>query len=166
MRSKEKQDDKQQALSRKKKGSINSSKSRKAVSKLAGKIRDRRQDYLHKKSMQLVSENQVICAENLSVKKMMKNKRLARSIADAGWGTLLQFLQYKSEWYGRQFVQIDRYFPSSKLCFHCKNIYDKLSLSDRIWTCPTCGTPHDRDTTAAVNIKEEGLRAYLRSSIG
>ena len=148
----------QQDLSRKKKGSANRAKARRALGKISGKIKDRRMDALHKLSKQLVSENQVICAEDLAVKKMMKNKHLARSISDAGWGTLLQFVKYKSEWYGRQFVQIDRYFPSSKQCSHCKGINEALTLSDRIWECPHCNVPHDRDITAAINIKEEGLR--------
>jgi putative transposase len=156
----------QQALSRKKKKSANSSKAKKVISKLTGKIRDRRLDYLHKKSDALVNENQVICAEDLSVKKMMKNKRLARGIADAGWGTLLQFLKYKSNWYGRQFVQIDRYFPSSKQCYHCKTINETLSLQDRIWICPKCNTLHDRDVTAAKNIEEEGLRQINWYTVG
>ena len=149
---------KQQALSRKKKGSSNRNKAREAIGKLSAKIRDRRIDYLHKKSTALVNENQVICAESLDVKRMMQNKNLARGIADAGWGTLLQFLKYKSEWYGRQFVQIDQFFPSSKQCSHCKKINEALSLSDRIWTCSGCNTLHDRDVTAAVNIEKEGLR--------
>lgn len=148
----------QQALSRKKKGSSNRSKVKKTIGRLSGKIRDRRIDYLHKKSTALVNENQVICAEKLDVKKMMQNKHLARGIADAGWGTLLQFLKYKSEWYGRQFVQIDQFFPSSKRCAHCKKIHEALSLADRIWTCSGCNTTHDRDVTAALNIEEEGLR--------
>jgi putative transposase len=105
-----------------------------------------------------VNENQVICAETLDVKKMMKNKSLARSIGDAGWGTLLQFLKYKSRWYGRQFVEIDPFFPSTKQCCHCKEIHPALTLKDREWTCPHCHVKHDRDVSAAVNIREEGLR--------
>lgn len=156
----------QQAHSRKTKGSINSHKSRKAIGRLSGKIRNRRLDYLHKRSTALVSENQVICAESLDVKKMMKNKRLARSISDAGWGTLLQFLKYKSSWYGRQFVQIDQYFPSSMKCLHCKQINGALQLEDRLWICPVCNTKHDRDVTAAKNIEEEGLKQINWSTVG
>jgi len=97
---------------------------------------------------------------------MMKNKRLARNISDAGWGTFLSFLKYKSEWYGRKFVQIDRYFPSTKQCSHCKGINEALTLNDRIWTCPKCNTEHDRDVTAAINIKEEGLRQINWYTVG
>lgn len=157
---------KQQALARKKKGSSNRKKARIELSKISGKIRDKRLDTLHKTSKALVNENQVICAENLDVKKMMKNKKLARGIGDAGWGTLLQFLKYKSEWYGRQFVQIDRYFPSTKQCSHCKGINEALTLNDRIWTCPKCNTDHDRDVTAAINIKEEGLKQINWCTVG
>jgi putative transposase len=156
----------QQALSRKKKGSSNRSKARKAIGRLSSKIRDRRVDYLHKKSKALVSENQVICAEKLNVKGMMKNKHLAQRIADTSWGTLLQFLTYKSAWYGRQFVQIDPFFPSTKQCSHCKHINGDLTLADRMWSCPICNTEHDRDVTAAINIEEEGLRQIQWCTVG
>ena len=156
----------QQALSRKTKGSSNRRKAIKVIARLSGKIRDRRIDYLHKMSTALVRENQVICAESLNVKGMIKNKKLARGIADAGWGTFLQFLKYKSEWYGRSFVQVDRFFPSSKQCSHCKIINEALQLSDRIWICPACNTEHDRDITAAVNIREEGLRLIQWCTVG
>jgi putative transposase len=156
----------QRAFSGKKKGSANAHKSRRVISKLCGKIRERRIDYLHKKSRTLVNENQVICVENLAVKNMMKNRRLARGIADSGWGTLINFLKYKCGWYGRQFVQIDRYFPSSKQCFQCKKINEALTLSDRLWRCSYCNCEHDRDVTAANNIKEEGLRLINWSTVG
>ena len=113
-----------------------------------------------------MSENQVICAEDLNVKKMMKNKHLARGIADAGWGTFFQFLKYKSDWYGRRFVQIDRYFPSSKQCHDCKTINEDLSLADRTWICPQCHIEQDRDITAAKNIEEEGLKQIGWSTVG
>jgi len=156
----------QQALSRKQKGSSNRTKARKAIGRLSGKIRNQRLDYLHKKSKALVSENQVICAESLNVKGMMQNKRLAQRIADTGWGTLLQFLKYKGEWYGRRFVQIDPFFPSTKQCSDCKLINNNLTLSDRIWICPTCNVEHDRDITAARNIEEEGLRQINWYTVG
>jgi len=148
----------QRALSRKTKGSSNRTKARMRVAKLSGKIQDIRKDTLHKQSRKLVNENQVICAETLDVKKMMKNKKLAREIGDAGWGTLLQFLKYKSAWYGRQFVEVPQFFPSTKQCSHCKGINQSLTLEDRVWMCPHCSTQHDRDVTAAINIREEGLR--------
>src|SRR5262249_27246015 len=148
---------KQQSHARKKERSANRHKCRKAIAKLSGKIRDKRRDYLHKKSTTLVNENQVICVEDLPVKNMLKNRHLSRSIADASWGTLIQFLKYKCQWYGRQLIQIDRYFPSSKQCCHCKTV-NRLTLSDRLWRCISCNKEHDRDITAAINIKEEGLR--------
>lgn len=156
----------QQAFSRKIKGSINFHKARKAIGTLCGKIRDSRTDYLHKISTKLVNENQVICIEDLAVKNMIKNKHLSRSIGDAGWGTLVRFLKYKSVWYGRTLVQIDRFFPSSKQCCHCKTIHNELKLLDRVWYCVQCNKRHDRDITAAKNIEEEGLRQINWSTVG
>jgi putative transposase len=100
----------------------------------------------------------VIAVENLNVKKMMKNKNLSRSIADSAWNTFLRFLEYKSEWYGRIFVKIEMFYPSSKTCNDCKSVKADLQLSDREWTCEKCGVLHDRDTNAAENILEEGLK--------
>jgi len=156
----------QQALSRKNKGSSNRGKAQRRIASLCAKIKDRRMDYLHKRSRQLVNENQVICAENLSVKNMIKDKRYARGIADAGWGSFLQLLKYKSQWYGRQFVQVPRFFPSSKQCSECKKINQALTVSDRMWVCPGCHKQHDRDITAAMNIEEEGLRLINWSTVG
>ena len=156
----------QRSLSRKTKGSANRTKAKKVVGALLAKVRDRRLDYIHKMTTALVNENQVICAETLSVKKMMKNKRLARSIGDAGWGMFLQFLEYKCAWYGRTFVKIDRFFPSTKLCNECKNVNEALTLKDRVWICPCCNLFHDRDLTAARNIEEEGLRQISWSTVG
>jgi len=156
----------QRAFSRKKKGSNNANKGRKNIAKLSAKIRDQRVDYLHKMSTALVSENQVICAENLKVKNMMKNKHLSRSIGDAGWGILLRFLDYKCAWYGRQFVQTDSYFPSSKQCSCCAVLNASLRLCDRVWTCHACHAEHDRDINAAVNIREEGLRCLNNHTVG
>jgi putative transposase len=156
----------QKAFSRKIKSSINFHKARKAIGTLCGKIRDSRTDYLHKISTKLVNENQVICIEDLAVKNMIKNKHLSRSIADAGWGTLIRFLKYKSDWYGRELVQINRFFPSSQQCCHCKARHKDLKLSDRRWRCTRCGSEHDRDVTAAKNIAEEGLRQINWSTVG
>lgn len=156
----------QKALSRKTKRSINFHKARKAIGRLCGKIRDARKDYLHKISTKLVNENQVICIEDLAVKKMIKNKNLSRSIADSGWGILIRFLKYKSDWYGRVLVQVDRFFPSSKQCCGCKAIHKGLKLSDRTWRCIRCNEEHDRDVTAAKNIEEEGLRVINSSTVG
>jgi len=156
----------QKALSRKIKGSINFHKARKAIGQLCGKVRDSRTDYLHKISTKLVNENQVICIEDLAVKNMIKNKHLSRSIADAGWGILVRFLKYKSDWYGRQLVKIDRFFPSSQQCCDCKTLHKQLKLSDRVWRCVHCHKEHDRDVSAAKNIEEEGLRQINWSTVG
>ena len=116
-----------------------------------------RQDFLHKLSTRLIRENQAVCVEDLNVKGMLKNHKLARSISDAAWGEFLRMLSYKSAWYGRQMVKIDRWYPSTKTCGECGTTGHKLSLSDREWTCPDCGTTHDRDVNAARNILTAGL---------
>jgi putative transposase len=147
----------QKALSRKKKGSNNRHKARLKVAKVHAEISDARNDFLHKLTTRLVRENQVIAVEDLSVKNMVKNRKLALSISDASWGEIVRQLEYKCNWYGRTFVKIDRWFPSSKRCGHCGHIVDKLTLNIREWDCPKCGTHHDRDVNAAKNILAAGL---------
>ncbi len=122
------------------------------------KVRNQRLDVTHKMITMLVNENQVIGVENLAVKNLMKNKKLARSIADAGWAEFLRCLEYKSDWYERKLIQIDRFFPSSKTCNHCKSVKESLFLKERIWTCEHCKTVHNRDVNAAQNIEEEALK--------
>jgi putative transposase len=146
----------QKALSRKQKGSCNRSKARLKVARVQGAIADSRKDFLHKLTTQLVRENQTIAVEDLAVKNMIKNPKLARHIADAAWGELVRQLEYKARWYGRNLVKIDRWFPSSKRCGNCGHIVDKLPLSIREWDCPKCGTHHDRDINAARNILAVG----------
>jgi putative transposase len=148
----------QRQLSKKKKGSNNKNKQRIKVAKVYETISNKRKDYLHKISKKLIDENQVIIAESLSVKNMMSNHCLAKSIADAGWDELLRQLKYKSEWYGRTFYQIDKFFPSSKTCNHCQFVLDNLSLKEREWDCPSCGKHNDRDLNAALNIRDKGLK--------
>jgi putative transposase len=114
-------------------------------------------DFLHKLSQKIVNENQVICLENLAVKNMIKNHKLAQSISDVSWSKFLDMLKYKSEWNDRQLVQIDRFYPSSKSCSECHHINDNLTLKDREWICPSCGTKHDRDINAAKNILIQGI---------
>jgi putative transposase len=149
---------KQQRLSRKQKGSRNRQQAKLAVAKIHSKIARCRGDFLHKLSRKIVNENQVIVVENLSVKGMVKNHNLAKSISDAGWGMLCTLLKYKAEWEGKVYLEIDRFFPSSKTCHVCLNRVSSLSLDVRAWTCPHCGTHHDRDINAAINIRNEGLR--------
>jgi putative transposase len=147
----------QKALSRKQKGSNNRYKARLKVAKVHQEISDARQDFLHKLTTQLVRENQTIAVEDLAVKNMVKNHKLALSISDASWGELVRQLEYKCDWYGRNFVKIDRWFPSSKRCGHCGHIVETLPLNIRVWDCPSCRTKHDRDINAAKNILAAGL---------
>ena len=145
------------ALSRKQKGSKNRHKARLKLAKVHQEITDARKDFLHKLTTQLVRENQTIAVENLAVKNMLRNHKLAQAISDASWGEFIRQLEYKCQWYGRTLVKINRWFPSSKTCGHCRHIVEKLPLSIREWDCPDCGTKHDRDINAAKNILAAGL---------
>ncbi|MEG4531406.1 RNA-guided endonuclease TnpB family protein [Microcoleus sp. D2_18a_D3] len=147
----------QKALSRKQKRSNNRHKARLKVAKVHGQIADARKDFLHKLTTQLVRENQTIVVEDLAIKNMVKNHKLANAISDAAWGELVRQLTYKAAWYGRELVKIDRWFPSSKSCANCGHIVDKMLLNVREWECPECGTKHDRDINAANNILAAGL---------
>jgi putative transposase len=147
----------QKALSRKQKGSNNRHKARLKVAKVHGQITDARKDFLHKLTTQLVRENQTIVVEDLAVKNMLKNHKLANAIGDASWGELTRQLTYKAAWYGRELVKIDRYFPSSKRCGNCGQIVDKMPLNVREWECEVCHTKHDRDINASKNILAAGL---------
>jgi putative transposase len=147
----------QRRHAKKKKGSKNREKARLKVARLHARINDRRRDSQHKLSTRMVRENQVICVESLAVKNMVKNHCLAKAISDVGWREFVRQLEYKSQWYGRTLVKIDRFFPSSKTCHACKHVLDSLTLDIREWVCPECGVVHDRDTNAALNILAEGL---------
>ncbi len=142
----------QRRLAKKKKGSNNRNKARLKVAKLHAKIADCRKDFLHKLSTKLVSENQAIYTETLAVKNMMANHKLAKAIADCGWGEFLRQLEYKAFWHDRKIGAIDRWFPSSKRCNPCGYILDKLPLDIREWTCPSCNNLNLRDQNAALNI--------------
>jgi putative transposase len=145
------------ALARKQKGSNNRHKARLKVARVHQEISDVRKDFLHKLTTRLVRENQTIAVEDLAVKNMVKNRKLALSISDASWGELVRQLEYKCDWYGRTLVKIDRWFPSSKRCGSCGYIVEKLPLNVREWDCPKCGIHHDRDINAAQNILAAGL---------
>ncbi|MEW5860516.1 MAG: RNA-guided endonuclease TnpB family protein [Cyanobacteriota bacterium] len=151
----------QKVLDSKQKGSRNRDKARLKVAKVHAAIRDSRQDFLHKLTTRLVRENQTIVAESLAVKNMVKNRKLAASISDAGWGELTRQLAYKALWYGRNFVQLDRWFPGSKTCSKCGHIVDKLPLNIREWDCPKCNAHHDRDENAAINHLAAGLAVLV-----
>lgn len=147
----------QRRLSKKKIGSNNRNKARLKVAKLHARIVDIRKDFLHKLSTKLINENQVISVESLTVSNMIKNRKLAKSISDAGWSEFVRQLGYKSKWYGRTLIGIDRWHPSSKLCNACGYKLSKLPLNVRHWDCPECGENHDRDINAAKNILTAGL---------
>ncbi|WP_405856610.1 transposase [Streptomyces sp. NBC_01515] len=146
----------QRELSRKAKGSANREKARRRVARVHARIADRRRDHLHKLSTRLVRENQTVVIEDLTVRNLLKNHKLARAISDASWTELRSMLEYKCAWYGRELVVIDRWFPSSKLCGACGAVAAKMPLNVRAWTCD-CGAVHDRDINAARNIKAAGL---------
>jgi len=147
----------QKALSRKRKGSRNRAKARLRVAKIHQKVGDIRRDHLHKLTTDLVRENQTIAVEDLNVQGMMANHTLAGAIADSGWGEFVRQLKYKSEWHGRTFVRVGRFYPSSKLCSVCGFKNDSMPLDIREWQCPRCGVMHDRDVNAARNILAAGL---------
>ena len=150
----------QRRQTRKKKGSKNRAKARHKVAKIHAKIADRRRDYQHKLSTQIIRENQIVCVESLQVKNMVQNHSLAKAISDVGWGEFVRQLEYKAKWYGRTLVRIDKFYPSSKRCFDCGHVLDTLSLDVRVWTCPECGVIHDRDINAAKNIHAAGLTVF------
>jgi putative transposase len=147
----------QRRHAKKQKGSKNRAKARLRVARIHKRIADRRRDYQHKLSTQIIHENQVVCVESLQVKHMVKNHSLAKAISDVGWGEFICQLEYKATWYGRTLVKIDKFYPSSKRCHQCGHILDSLDLDIRFWECPECHTSHDRDSNAAKNVLAAGL---------
>jgi putative transposase len=145
-------------LSKKQKGSKNRNKARIKLAKYYEKLNNQKENYLHQVTNSLLNENQVIVIEDLNVNGMIKNHKLAKSIQELSLYKFKSILKYKAEWYNRDIIEIDRYFPSSKLCNVCNYKNNDLSLSDRTWKCPECGTEHDRDLNAALNIKNKGLK--------
>jgi putative transposase len=150
----------QRVVSRRKRGSKRRDRARYRLACVHSHVGNQRNDFLHKLSHKLVAENQGLAFEDLAVSNMVKNHRLARSIQDAGWSTLVKYCKYKSVWSGKPFIQIGRFEPSSKLC-SCGVINRSLSLSDRTWTCQSCGSTHDRDILAAQNIKRMALHPQV-----
>ncbi len=149
---------KQAKLARKKKGSKSREKARRLVARVHERISNARQDFLHKLSRKIVNDNQVVVIENLNVKGMVRNACLAKAISDVGWGMFTNFLDYKLKEKGGLLLEIDRWFPSSKTCSSCLYQMSEMPLDVREWTCPSCGTHHDRDENAAKNIRAEGIR--------
>ncbi len=149
----------QRELSRKSKGSSNRNKARIKVARLQEHIVNQRKDFLHKLSTQLVKDYDIICLEDLKVSNMLKNHKLARSIADVSWSTFVSYLNYKSVWYDKQISKISTFFPSSQTCNVCGEKFPfTKDLGVREWTCPNCSSKLDRDINAANNILNEGLR--------
>jgi len=147
----------QRRLAKKTRGSARRAKAKLKVARLHAKIADSRRDFLHKLSTRLINENQVIAVESLSVSNMQKNRCLSKSIGDASWSEFVRQLEYKAHWYGRTLVGIDRWYPSSKRCSDCGHTVAAMPLNVREWTCPECGSIHDRDVNAARNVLAAGL---------
>ena len=148
----------QQHLSRKKKGSKRREKQRRKVAKIHQKISNQRNWFHHNLSSWLTDNFDVICIEDLSVKNMVKNQKLSKSISDVAWSSLISMISYKSDWYGKTFHKIDRWTPTSKTCSCCGAKAEDMDLSVREWTCSSCGTHHDRDVNASINILSTGLQ--------
>lgn len=146
----------QRAMSRKQKGGKNRNRARVKAARIHARIADTRKDFLHKLSTRIIRENQTVSVEDLNVAGLQKNRRLAKSIADASWSEFTRQLEYKAAWYGRTFTQISRWYPSSQICSTCGHRDGKKALSVREWACPECGTIHDRDVNAAININTVG----------
>ncbi|MBO2455083.1 transposase [Actinomadura barringtoniae] len=150
----------QHVLSRKARGNgANRSKARQRVARIHARIADRRRDHLHKLTTRLVRENQTLVIEDLNVRNMVKNRRLARAISDASWSEFRSLLEYKAQWYGREVIAVDRWFPSSKLCSICGTLANAMPLNIRNWVCDGCDTTHDRDVNAARNLLAAGRAA-------
>lgn len=147
----------QRRMARTQKGSYNRRKAKAKVARAHRKVKAARKDFLHRTSTRLVRDHRMIVIEDLHVAGMVRNRHLAKAISDCGWGEFRRQLEYKTQRYGRHLVVIDRCYPSSKTCSECDLVLDELSLSTRHWTCPGCGTRHDRDINAAKNILAAGL---------
>jgi putative transposase len=146
----------QKKHSKKQKSSKNKEKARVKVARQYEKISNIREDFHHKLSTRIINENQVIVLEDLNVSGMVRNRKLARAISQQGWSQFVTFLKYKSIMYGREVIQVDRFYPSSKTCSSCGTIQSTLPLNIREWTCDSCGTTHDRDINAAKNLMALG----------
>ena len=156
----------QRGLSRKTRGGSNWDKARIKVARLYERITNQRKDMLNKLSSELVRKYDVICIEDLQVGNMIKNRSLAQSISDASWSEFVRQLEYKSKWYGKELIKVDRFFPSSQTCNVCGYINKATkNLAVRAWICPNCNAKHDRDINASINILHEGMRTVGTTGI-
>jgi putative transposase len=147
----------QRRMARCQKGSANRAKAKAKAARAHRKVRAARTDFLHKTSTRLIRDHDLICLEDLAVKNMVRNRKVAKAISDCGWGTFREMLKYKAARCGRRVIVIDRWFPSSRMCSACGHVLAELGLKVRVWQCPSCGTRHDRDINAAKNILAAGL---------
>ncbi|WP_058309018.1 IS200/IS605 family element RNA-guided endonuclease TnpB [Gracilibacillus massiliensis] len=157
----------QRSLSRKQKFSNNWHKQKKKIATIHEKVVNKRKDFQHKLSSELVQQYDVIAIEDLSVSDMLKDKSYSKSIQDASWSEFAKMLAYKCDWYGKELVKVGKHFPSTQICSSCKQKHPiTKDTSIRVWTCPTCQTNHDRDINAAVNILEEGMHLSTVGATG
>ncbi len=155
----------QRQLSKKQKGSKNYEKTRQRLAKLHEYIKNSREDFLHKISKAIIDDNQVVVVEDLNVKGLLKTN-LAKQITDSSWSKFIKYLSYKAQWYGRTIIYADKFYPSSKTCNICGYKNDRLTLCIRQWTCPICGTHHDRDENASINLYKIGLTQLTSGRVG